>query len=128
LVPVAGVPAGEILHGPDQPGRGAVARHLTDIVVARALRHGLDTGPRTDAVVRELVELARGDRRMLELALARVERGLADRSSRVGERAREVLGRALASVAAGPRLVPALAAFGPGSLIATEARWVGPNG
>lgn len=65
---------------------------------------------------------------MLELALARVERGLADRSSRVGERAHEALQQALTSVAAGPRLVLALAAFVPGKLDCTEARWADPNG
>lgn len=74
-------------------------------MTARALRHGLDTGSRSDAVVRELVELARADRRLLELALARVERGLADRSSRVGERAREALERAIVLVAVGPGLI-----------------------
>jgi hypothetical protein len=105
-----------------------VTHHLADIVTAHALRHGLDTGPRSDAVVRELVELARGDRRSLELALARVERGLANRSSRVGERAREALERALVLVAAGPHLVSALATFGLDSSLATDATWVGPNG
>jgi hypothetical protein len=105
-----------------------VTRHLADIVTARALRHGLDTGPRSDAVVRELVELARGDRRSLELALARVERGLADRSSRVGERARDALERALVLVAAGESFVPALATFGPGSSITMEAPWARRDG
>ena len=104
-----------------------MTHHLADIVTARALRHGLDTGPWSDAVVRELVELARSDRRVLEVALARVERALADRSSRVGERAREALKRALVLSAAGPSLVPALAIFGPGSSD-TEATWAGPNG
>lgn len=103
-----------------------MTHHLADIVTARALRHGLDTGSRSDAVIRELVELARADRRVLEVALARVERGLADRSSRVGERAREALERALV-LAAGPSLVPALATLGPGSSN-TEATWAGPNG
>ena len=103
-----------------------MTHHLADIVTARALRHGLDTGSSSDAVVRELVELARADRRVLEVALARVERGLADRSSRVGERAREALERALV-LAAGPSLAPALATFGPGSSN-TEATWAGPNG
>lgn len=99
LVPAGDVTDGEILREPDLTG-GVVNHHAADMVTARALRHGLDTGPWSDAVVRELVELAGADRRSLELALARVERGLADRSSRVGERAREALERALACVAA----------------------------
>lgn len=70
-------------------------RNPADIVTARALRHGLDTGSSCDVVVIELFALARGDRRPLEIALARVERGLADRSSRVGQRARDVLAGAL---------------------------------
>ncbi|HET6951404.1 MAG TPA: hypothetical protein VFI47_13565 [Acidimicrobiales bacterium] len=103
-------------------------RNPADIVTARALRHGLDTGSRSDAVVRDLVELARADRRVLDLALARVERGLADRSSRVGKRAREALERAIVLVAADPGLVPALATLGPGGWIAKEVTWGGPDG
>ncbi len=79
-------------------------------------------------MVRELVELARGDRRLLELALARVERGLADRPSRVGLRAREALERTLVLVAAGPSLVPVLVSSGHGSSISTEATRAGPEG
>jgi hypothetical protein len=77
-----------------------VNRHPADIVTARALRHGLDIAAGAAvAVAGELVDLARGDRRTLEAALARVERGLADRASPVGERARDALERALALVA-----------------------------
>ena len=78
-------------------------RHPADIVTAPALRHGLDSRSRSDAVVRELVELARADRRLLEPALVRFERGLSDRSSRVGERARNVLERAIVLDATGSR-------------------------
>jgi hypothetical protein len=98
-----------------------VNHHVADIVTARALRYGLETGPRSEAVVRELVELARADRRLLELALTRVERGLADRPSRVGERAREALEGALVLVAAGPSLIPALVTLGLGRPVAAEA-------
>ena len=71
-----------------------------DIVTARALRHGLDMAAGAVVVAAgELVELARGDRRTLEAALVRVERGLAARASPVGERARDALERALALVA-----------------------------
>lgn len=103
-------------------------RHAADIVTARALRHGLDRGRRSDAAVRELVELARADQRLLELALARIERGLAHRSSRVGERARDALERAIVLVAAGPRLVVALTTVGVAGSIAKEVTWAGPDG
>jgi hypothetical protein len=89
--------------------------HLVDIVTARALRYGLDAGPRSDSAIRELAELAQGSRRSLELARSRIERGLAQRSSRVGERARDALERALVLVAAGQILVPMLATHGAGS-------------
>jgi hypothetical protein len=79
-----------------------VNHNPADIVTARALRHGLDTAAAAVVVVAgELVELARGDRRTLEASLVRVERGLADRASPVGERARDVLERALALVVTG---------------------------
>ena len=101
---------------------------LADVVTARALRHGLGSGPSSDAVARELLELARGDRRSLELALTRIERGLSGRSTRVGERACEALEQALVLITVGASLVPVLATFGPGGSIATEATWAGPNG
>jgi hypothetical protein len=103
-------------------------RHPADIVTARALRHGLDRRSRTDAVVRELVELARADRRLLELALVRIERGLSDRSSRVGERARNVLESAIVLVATGSRRAPAVATVGAGGSIATRVPPAGPDG
>ncbi len=73
----------------------AVRRHPADLVTARALRYGLSgDGPR-DRVAEELLALAQGSRHILEWALARVERGLSARSSRVGMRARDVLEHAV---------------------------------
>ena len=94
--------------------------HLVDIVTTRALRYGLETGPRSDSAARELAELAQGSRRLLELARTRIERGLADRSSRVGERAREALDQALVLVTAGARPMTKCSSE-------MEARWAGPG-
>ena len=103
-------------------------RHPADIVTARALRHGLDSRSRSDTVVCELVEMARADRRLLDLALVRIERGLSNRSSRVGERARSVLESAIVLVATGSRRVPAVATVGAGGSIATKLPPAGRDG
>lgn len=68
---------------------------LVDLVTARALRYALEPGPIRGRAAAELALLARGDDRILNRALSRVERGQAERSSRTGQRARDALQRAL---------------------------------
>lgn len=83
-------------------------KRLVDVVTARALRHALEPGPIPGWVAVDLARLARGDHRILDRALNRIEVGLADRTSRTGLRAREVLQRARRLLPGDPR-APAVA-------------------
>jgi exoribonuclease R len=79
-------------------------RRYEDLLTVRALQYALDPDlPRRD-VARELADRARGDRRPLERALRRIDRGLEQRSTAVGQRAHEVLEEALAILAADQEL------------------------
>lgn len=73
---------------------------IVDVVTARALRRALEPGPMSGSAPAELVQLARGDHRVLDRALGRIHLGLADRASQVGVRARDTLEQALTLVPA----------------------------
>jgi hypothetical protein len=75
-----------------------------DLLTVRALQYGLDPNAPVRCVARELAAQARGDRRPLQRALNRIDRGLEERSTPVGQRARTVLEAALAIVAADSEL------------------------
>lgn len=70
-------------------------RTATDAVTARALRHGLEPEQTILSAARDLARLAHGNRHVLQQARTRIERGVADRPSGVGLRARAMLTHAL---------------------------------
>jgi hypothetical protein len=74
-----------------------------DLVIARALRYGLQPGPDADAAACELAELAKGRQQLLDQARVRICGRLVERPSPVGERSRELLERALVIAAAANR-------------------------
>jgi hypothetical protein len=76
-------------------------RSAADAVTARALRHGLDPEQTIRSAAHDLVRMARGNGHTLEQGRARIERGIADRPSGVGLRARAMLTHALELVATG---------------------------
>jgi hypothetical protein len=82
-----------------QERRVDVRRRDCDVLTVRALQHGLAPRAPTPQVIRELADRVHGDRRPLEHALQRIERGLEDRPTPVGERARAILEAALDLVA-----------------------------
>jgi hypothetical protein len=82
-----------------QERRVDVRRRDADVLTVRALQHGLAPRAPTPQVVRELADRVHGDRRPLERARQRIERGLEHRPTPVGERARAILEAALDLVA-----------------------------
>lgn len=71
---------------------------LADRVAARAVTQALLPGWDVDEAGASLERLAGGNRLVIEVALARVVRTLADRPSAAAERAAEALRRALGAV------------------------------
>lgn len=75
-------------------------RRYPDLVTARALRLALDPAVDPDWAARELLTYVEGRTWALEVVLARLRRGLAERGSPVAARAAASVEAALALVAA----------------------------
>jgi hypothetical protein len=70
-------------------------RRTIDLLTIRALQYGLDPEASLCLAARDLSRRAHGDRRLLQRVLTRIDHGLRDSWSPVGQRAREVVVEAL---------------------------------
>ena len=90
------------MHNAEGTSRGRAVAHPVDVLTARALHYGLDPAASAGRAAGELAALAKGSRTVVERAMGRVERGLSQRPSGVGVRAKSILELALVLVLTGP--------------------------